>query len=559
MSKVVSLAEAVTKSVLPGAQIHFSFSHNRAHAAAYEVARQFHDRKCLDLVATGLLEYASVLVAAGAVRRLEGAFIGNNYPSPSPSGVLVQALADGQPHDPDWTNLNITLRLMAGAMGWPFVPTHSLGGSGLADGPGRAVMEDPFGKGRTTVMAPLAPDVAFVHGVLADPHGNTVIYGPNGEDLWGVWAAKKVVVTVEKVVSPEEMRRSCPRPGLPGHKVDFVVEAPFGAHPQALCVWNDDRVRPYAEDYEMRALLRRLTRDPAGLRAWVEEWVFSGTHEDYLLRLGKGRLESLQVRAETGIPAGIAEPVREVPASPEERAAVVAMRRAVACGEAGTHDVLFAGIGLSHIAAWAAEEACRHKGINMSLVAETGLYGYHPAKGDPYLFNPWNAQSSLFHSDFIRILGALAGPRSERCLTLLGAGQVDRRGNVNSSRNQKGDFLVGSGGANDLVKGNSDYLVVMPAGSGRLVPEVSFVTSPAGRLRAVCTDLGVLVPSPESGDLEIAAVMDHPEGGVDAVEALVRACGWPLVVGANIERLAPPTPGELSLLRSFDPKQVLLR
>lgn len=557
VSKLVALSEAVSRSVRPGDQIIFSFSHNRAHAAAFEVARQFRDSHSLELVGTGLIEYASLLTSAGAVRSMQSAFMGSAYPSPAPAKVLGEAVSQGEGHDPHWTNLTMTLRLMAGALGWPFVPVRSLMGSDLGTGDGRSVIEDPFGSGPVQVIAPLSPDVAFVHGVIADTLGNTVVYGPDGEDLWGAWAAARVVVTAEKVVSPEEFRRLGHRPGLPGNRVTWVSEVPYGAHPQAVFVWNEDGVRPYAEDYQMRAELRRLTRDPAAMRAWVEEWVFQGDHQTYLARLGRDRLEALHAAAIASAPVVATAPAG-IPTSPEECAAVVAMREVVARIEAGSHEMLFAGIGLAHIAAWGAEDLCHQKGLSAMLVAETGLYGFRPAKGDPYLFNPSNTRSSLFHSDFIHTLGVLAGPKTERCLTLLGAGQMDREGNINSSLTATGSFLVGSGGANDLVSGNSDYLVVMPAGKGRLVDRLPFVTSPVGRLVAVATDLGLLELSPVTGDLEVAAVIAEPDQVDHVVSALVRACGWPVTVRKDLRRLAPPTPAEVSLLRSFDPERKLL-
>lgn len=557
MNKLVSLSEAVSSSVKPGDQIIFSFSHNRPHAAVFEVARQFRDSHSLDLVGTGLIEYASILYSAGVVRRMQSAFMGNSFPSPAPARVLGEAISSEEGHDPHWTNLTMSLRLMAGAMGWPFVPVRSLMGSGLGNGDGRAVVDDPFGSGPVQVVSPLIPDVAFVHGVIADTLGNTVVYGPDGEDLWGAWAARKVVVTAEKVVSPEEFRRLGHRPGLPGNRVTWVSEVPYGAHPQAVFVWNEDGVRPYAEDYQMRAELRRLSRDPAAMRAWVEEWVFQGNHETYLARLGRDRLEALHLAALADEPEECAVQA-DIPCSPEECAAVLAMREAVARVENGSHELLFAGIGLSHIAAWAAEDVCHGKGLTAMLVAETGLYGFRPAKGDPYLFNPPNTRSSLFHSDFIHTLGVLGGPTAERCLTLLGAGQMDRKGNINSSMTANGTFLVGSGGANDLVSGNSDYMVVMPAGKGRLVDCLPFKTSPVGRLVAVATDLGLLELSSESGDLEISAVIADPDHVDDVVDALVKVCGWPVAVRKNLRQIVPPTPEELSLLRSFDPERKLL-
>jgi acyl CoA:acetate/3-ketoacid CoA transferase alpha subunit/acyl CoA:acetate/3-ketoacid CoA transferase beta subunit len=557
MSKLLTLSEAVANFVKPGDQVIFSFSHNRPHAAAFEVARQFRDSHSLELVGTGVIEYGSVLCAAGAVRRMQSAFLGNSFPSPAPARVLAEAVSQETGHDPHWTNLTMTLRLMAGALGWPFVPVHSLTGSDLGEGDGRAVVVDPFGSGAVQVISALVPDVAFVHGVVADTHGNTVVYGPDGEDLWGAWAARRVIVTAEKVVSPDEFRRLGHRPGLPGHRVVSVSEVPYGAHPQAVFVWNDDGVRPYAEDYQMRAELRRLSRDPAAMRAWVEEWVFQGTHETYLARLGRERLEALHAAA-VGDIAERNTPSADLPASREEWAAVMAMRETVAKVEGGSHELLFAGIGLSHIAAWAAEELCRQKGLPAMLAAETGLYGFRPAKGDPYLFNPPNTRSCLLHSDFIRMLGVLGGQRAERCLVLLGAGQIDREGNINSSLTDSGGFIVGSGGANDLVSGNGDYLVVMVAGKGRLLDRLPFVTSPVGRLTAVATDLGLLELSPATGDLEIAAVMAEPELLDETVAKLVEACGWPVVVRRDLRRIAPPTPEELALLRSFDPERKLL-
>jgi acyl CoA:acetate/3-ketoacid CoA transferase alpha subunit len=557
MSKQVLLKEAVARAVKAGDQIIFSFSHNRAHAAAFEVARQFRDSHSLELVGTGLIEYAAVLVAAGVVRRMESSFLGNAYPSPAPARVLAEMIGDAAGHDPHWTNLTMTQRLMAGALGWPFVPVRSLKGSDLGTGEGRALIDDPFGGGPVQVIAPLVPDVAFVHGVIADTLGNTVVYGPNGEDLWGAWAARRVVVTAEKIITPEEFRALGHRPGLPGNRVTWVVEVPYGAHPQAQFVWNNDGVRAYAEDYPMRAELRRLSRDPAALRSWVEDWVFAGDHTTYLARLGEERLEALHKAALAGTPVAVRIP-SDLPAGAEEKAAVVALRETVARVKSGTHELLFAGIGLSHIAAWAAEELCRQQGLPAMLVAETGLYGFRPVAGDPYLFNPTNTRSSLFHSDFVHTLGVLGGPNAVGCLTLLGAGQVDRQGNVNSSKSAKGGFLVGSGGANDLVNGNSDYLIVMPAGSGRLVEKLPFVTSPVGHLAAVATDFGLLEPAVEDGELEITAILATAEQFDATLSSFVAACGWSVRVRKPLRRLEPPTVAELELLRTFDPERKLL-
>lgn len=552
--KQVSLAQAVSDCVKAGDTIHFVFSHNRSHAAVWEVARQFRDQCNLRLVATGLLEYATALCAAGAISSLESAFAGNTYPSPSPSRVLIQHFEKDARSDPNWTNLTMTLRLMAGALGWPFVPSTSLTGSDLEHGAGRVRIDNPFGEGQTMLLAPLRPDVAFVHAALADTDGNAVIYGPDAEELWGAYAARRVIVTAERIVSPQELRALGPRPGLPGHCVTVVVEAPYGAHPQAQFVWNaEDGVAPYAEDYAMRQTMRGLSRDEKAMRAWLEEWVFGLDHAGYLAKVGQERLAQLH---DMTPPNGAVTPVDSVTA--EERAAVVAMREAIKAATSGSHDVFFAGIGVSHLAAWAAEASCREQGVAVNLAAETGMYGFRPYQGDPYLFNYPNAHSSLLHSSFLRMLGALAGPRAQRVLVLLAAAQLDRHGSINSSRAANGQLIVGSGGANDLINGGGDCLVVMPLRAGRLVDRLPFVTSPARRLRGVATDRGWLAPAQSGGDLQIAAVMAKAGQEAQAVRDIQALCDWPIEASPKLQRIEPPSEAELAALRAFDPARVLL-
>lgn len=556
MNKVTSLDDAVRKSVFPGATLLFAFTHNRSHAAAFEVARQFRDRRCLTLAATGLLEYAAILVAAGAIDRLESAFAGATYPAPAPARVLQEAI-DAEPgNDPDWTNLTMTLRLMAGALGWPFIPTHSLAGSDLWKPRGRALVADPFGGAPVPVIAALRPDVAFLHVPVADTLGNAVVHAPDAEESWGVFAARRVVVTAERVVAPEELRALGPRQGIPGHLVDHVVVAPFGAHPQGQFVWSEDEgVESYAEDYAFRLNLRQLARDPQALRAWVEDWVFATDHAAYLDRLGAARLDDL--RAEAVSPVAAERRGWDDPASPEERAAVLAMRFAHDEAVAGRAETFFAGIGLAHLAAWGAEKRCRAEGVPVALIAETGMVGFRPIAGDPYLFNRPNAASSLFHAGFVRTLGVLAGPNARRCLALLAAAQVDACGNINSSRSADGRLIVGSGGANDLALGAAALLAVMPLKPGRFVETLPFVTSPVRQLAAVATDLALLKRGPE-GRLVVAGVMCAPGEERATLEDIARRCGRELPVAAKLACFDPPAPRELQLLRSFDPRRAIL-
>jgi acyl CoA:acetate/3-ketoacid CoA transferase alpha subunit/acyl CoA:acetate/3-ketoacid CoA transferase beta subunit len=558
VSILTSLDEAVRSHVTDGDSVHFAFTHNRSHAFAHELARQFAGRRSLHLIATGLLDYAIVLEAAGCLAHASSAFAGTTYPAAAPSPPM-QALAARPGSDPHWTNLTATLRLMAGALGMPAIATHALQGSGLAEGDARAVVTSPFDGTPMMLLAPVRPDVAFLHAPVADTDGNVRIQGPGGEDLWGAWGARRVLVSADVVLAPDELRALGPGPGLPAMRVDAVVHAPYGAHPQAQFVWDPRLpVAPYAEDYEHRDALRAAARDPQALHDWLAEWVLGLDHEAYLDRLGPDRLDALRAAAHDG-PAPRA-PDEATPVSTSEKAAAIGTRwlhrRLVDDARPGRP--LFAGIGLSHLVSFAAARRAERDGVAPQLVAEVGMMGFRPPDGDPYLFSAANASSAVLHADFIRMLAGVGGPVDRGTIAVLATGQLDRHGRLNSSWSADGTFIVGSGGANDLAAGAAELLVVVPLTARRTVADLPAATAVPRRLAAVATDRGVLVPG-DNGELELAMVVAASDADLrDACEQARGSCGWPLRISERLERMEPPSPGEIGALRAFDPERRLL-
>jgi acyl CoA:acetate/3-ketoacid CoA transferase beta subunit len=56
---------------------------------------------------------------------------------------------------------------------------------------------------------------------------------------------------------------------------------------------------------------------------------------------------------------------------------------------------------------------------------------------------------------------------------ILGAGQVDKFGNVNTTRiSDAGPYLVGSGGANDVASGASETIVTLEHSKDRFLEQV---------------------------------------------------------------------------------------
>jgi glutaconate CoA-transferase subunit B len=147
----------------------------------------------------------------------------------------------------------------------------------------------------------------------------------------------------------------------------------------------------------------------------------------------------------------------------------------------------------------------------------------------------------------------------------LGAAQIDRHGNLNSTVIGPYDApvtrLPGAGGATEIAAHARQTFVMIKATPRSLVAKLDFCTS-AGFLeghgararttmrgagpRAVITDFGLLAPAAGTEELQLAALF--PGVTVDEARAAV---GWPLAVAAGVEAVAPPTALELETLRAL--------
>ena len=568
--KVVPLEEAVARLVEPGMSLYFAFIHARAHAAAFAIARRFWGaRPDFHLITAGVLELGLLLVHGGLVRHVTAAFAGNTYPVPSPNRVFREAVARGGVGIEETTNLTIALRLMAGALGLPFMPTHSIAGTGLAAN--RDVfteVDNPFAADeRIGVVAALRPDLAILHAYAADRAGNAIVLGPYGEDVWGALGSRRgVLLTVEKLVPTSVIRRNAHLVRIPSYVVQSVSVVPFGAHPQPMTAFGIDGGSGYGEDYAFRREFLDASRSDAGLDAWFNQWVGGcGSHEGYLARLGRDRLDALRDEfAESAWRRNLERHrpsiARQRTASANETMIILAAREVKLRVRAGGYRTVLAGAGIANLAAWLAVTDLRRDGHDVELLAEAGFFGYAPRFGDPYLFGVANMFTNKMHSGFIGVLGALAGGAGNRCLAVVGAGQIDRLGNINSTRMDDGQYLVGSGGANDLGNSASEMLVLCAASPRRLVDRVSYVTTSGRQVRTLATPLGVFEKASAAAPFVLARLAPMAEGAQRAkperIADVAKGCGWDLMAAPDVGETEPLTDAELATLRLFDPEAI---
>ena len=555
MTKQLDLADAVRRHVQPGDRVHLVVGHSRWSAAAYELVRQsWGTDPGFTLVMLSLSSLGALFFRGGLVRKVVTAYSGDSFPTYTPNPIYQDAYQSGRVEVEHWSILTFQQRLEAAARGLPAMVTGSLAGSSMATNADFMEVETPAG--RVGLVTPLQPDVAIMHGVVADRDGNVALSPPSLEGVWGALAAKRgAIVTVEKVV--DDISFVADRVLVPGHRVLAVVEAPFGAHPGGLFA----RGLPdegYGEDVEFWVSVRNATR--GDFDAWAREWVLDvGGHDGYLRALGHDRLAWLRGRTdpESWRADEAAHPVdRDAPITSWETAAAIGVRvLRERIDAAGAHAVL-AGAGVANLAAWVGVTGARAEGNQVVLTAELGMWNYSPTPADPYIFNHRSFPTAGALSDASHVLGLMIGGHGTRVIGCLGAAQVDRFGNINSTDIPGRSFLVGSGGANDVASRAAECLVVTQARPHRMPADVGYITGPGERVRTVVTDLGVF--RKHDGELWLAAV-PASDGLVDErVKAAVAAVGWDLEVERDVAELAPVTMPEVLALRRYDPERLFL-
>ena len=288
-SKVLSLREAVGRFVRDGDTVALEgFTHLIPFSAGHEIIRQ--RRRDLTLVRLTPDLLMDQMVAAGVARKLIFGWLGN--PGVGSLHAVRRAVEKSDPRPleiEEYSHFGLLCRYQAGAAGLPFFPLRGYRGTDLPRvNPQIREVVCPFTGERLDAVAALRPEVTIVNAQRADREGNTQIWGIVGAQKEAAFAARRVIVVVEELVDEEVVRRDPDRTRLPGALVDAVVVEPFGAHP-SFAQGHYDR------DNDAYLAWDRVTRDPAHLARYLDEWVFGlPDRAAYRERLGEAALAGLR-------------------------------------------------------------------------------------------------------------------------------------------------------------------------------------------------------------------------------------------------------------------------
>ncbi len=151
----------------------------------------------------------------------------------------------------------------------------------------------PFTGQRYVALRTPKIDVFILHAPYADPIGNVQMERGSMSLYEQALMASKVIVTVEEVVSTEEVMRQPYDTAIPGRFVDAVVKVPYGAHPMGLKGFYDDD-DGHLTNYAKTAV------DEEGFKRYMDKYVFGvKDHWEYLNLIGLERL--LELRRMRGV------------------------------------------------------------------------------------------------------------------------------------------------------------------------------------------------------------------------------------------------------------------
>ncbi|MBU2513868.1 CoA transferase subunit A [bacterium] len=279
VNKVMTLKNAVEKYVHDGDYLGIGgFGANRTPiAACHEIVRQ--GKKKMGFAGHTATHDMQILSAGEVYDRLDAAYV-VGLEARGLSACSRRYLQSGKVKVTEWTNYALTVRLKAAAMGVSFLPARNIMGTDTFKYGAGILANCPFTGKKMVLLPALYVDIGIIHVHEADIYGNCRFKGIAVSDLDLAPACKRLIITTERLIHNDEIRRDPSSTKIPYYMVDAVCEVPYGAFPGTM---------PYEYFSDEDHLRKWLTveKDPKIFSEFLQHNLFDCTdHEDYINRNG---------------------------------------------------------------------------------------------------------------------------------------------------------------------------------------------------------------------------------------------------------------------------------
>jgi glutaconate CoA-transferase, subunit A len=278
-SKVMSVKEAVEKLVHDGDYLTLGgFGANRVPIAiAHEIVRQ--GRKNMGFAGHTSTHDFQILCAGEVFNKCDVAYIvGLEARGLSPNARRY--MESGKVEVSEWTNYSLSVRFKAAAAGVSFYPARNVMGTDTFKYSGARTIQCPFTGTKYVAHPALYPDVSALHVHESDIYGNCRARGITVSDFDVARASKRLIITCERLISNDEIRRDPSYTVIPYWCVDAVCEVPYGSYPGNM----------YAEYFSDEEHIRewlKVEEDPVEFKKFIEKNIYScKDHFEYIEKNG---------------------------------------------------------------------------------------------------------------------------------------------------------------------------------------------------------------------------------------------------------------------------------
>jgi glutaconate CoA-transferase subunit A len=134
-------------------------------------------------------------------------------------------------------------------------------------------------------------DVAVIHAYASDIYGNIQIQPrhllPQSMDIAISRACRKVIVTVEKIISTEEIKKTPHLTMIPSFRTTCVAHVPHGSHPTPVLSVNHT-------DDEFFAIYVEASSNRESFKVFLDKYVYGvNDYDGYLNLVGREHLKGL--------------------------------------------------------------------------------------------------------------------------------------------------------------------------------------------------------------------------------------------------------------------------
>jgi glutaconate CoA-transferase subunit A len=277
--KTTTVEEAVSRFVKDGDYIAVGgFGTNRIPTALlHEILRQ--GRRSLGISGHTATHDFQILAAGGVIDRVDVAYV-VGLEARGLSKAARRLFEEAKIEVCEWTNGALAWRYKAAVMGIPYIPTRVMLGSDTFVKSAAKMVECPYTGMKLAALPALYPDVAIIHVHRCDIYGNAQIDGITVADFDVARAAKRVILSTERIVPTDLIREDSGKTIITHFCVDAVCEVRYGSYPGNM---------PYEYFSDEAHLKEWLANDakPETLQPFLAKYIYGTRNfEEYLALCG---------------------------------------------------------------------------------------------------------------------------------------------------------------------------------------------------------------------------------------------------------------------------------